>query len=276
MPSRDAIEGFREGNARLTALVQAELESYFRTLDLTNPAGVRDALIAYVPILVETFGEVAQQLAMEWYDLMRFEADPATAFRAIAPPLPDLAPKVEGSIRYAAGHLFRGEPEKALKDISENTQKYVLQPGRDTMFFNAVQEGVYWARVPQGAETCSFCLLLASRSFDYLSEQSAGSEEYGEDNKFHKKCDCLIVPSDEGYPEGYIPDDLYEIYGESAKVVGGTDFLELILYDYRRRNPAVDDFVDDPAYLENPDAFLPQVRAELEEARRKKRGRRQR
>ncbi|MEE8739037.1 MAG: hypothetical protein SOI66_09060 [Bifidobacterium sp.] len=47
-----------------------------------------------------------------------------------------------------------------------------------------------WARVPRGAVTCAFCLMLASRGFVYLSDESAGLH-----NAFHTHCDCDIVPS---------------------------------------------------------------------------------
>lgn len=252
MPSRDSIEGLREDNRRLSALVQSELEIYFRGLDLTDPAGTRDALIAYIPLLVETFGLVSQQIAMEWYEAMRFESVPDAAFRAIAPPLPDLTPAVEGSIRYAAGHLFRNNPEQTLKALQGSVQKYVREPGRQAMIANADYEGVYWARVPTGNETCSFCLLLASRSAVYLSERSAGSERFGEENKFHDGDDCEIVAvrNDEDYPEGYVPDDLYEAYDLSARAVGSRSDLKRILYDMRRRFPnQLSDGVDDPDYL---------------------------
>lgn len=47
-----------------------------------------------------------------------------------------------------------------------------------------------WARVPAGPTTCAFCLMLASRGFAYLSEESAGLG-----NSYHPHCDCRIVPS---------------------------------------------------------------------------------
>lgn len=252
MPSRDSIEGLRTANRRLDDLVQSELEIFFRSLDLADPAGARDALLAYVPILVETFGLVAQEIALEWYDAMRFEVAPEAAFRAIAPPMPDLTPAVEGSIRYAAGHLFRNNADQTLEDISGAVQKHVMAPGRETMIFNSDYEGVYWARVPTGDETCSFCLLLSSRGAAYISERSAGSDRFGEENTFHHLCDCLIVPFGPGeeYPEGYIPDDLYEAYDISARAVGSRSDLKKILYDMRRRFPnQVKDGVDDPDYL---------------------------
>lgn len=47
-----------------------------------------------------------------------------------------------------------------------------------------------WARVPSGAKTCAFCMMLASRGFTYQSEEAAGI-----DNSYHADCDCKIIPS---------------------------------------------------------------------------------
>lgn len=47
-----------------------------------------------------------------------------------------------------------------------------------------------YARVPSGAKTCAFCVMLASRGFAYSTEKSAG----GEDEKYHNDCDCMIIP----------------------------------------------------------------------------------
>ncbi len=71
---------------------------------------------------------------------------------------------------------------------------------------------VRFARVPTGNDTCEFCIMLASRGFDYLSKESAGST-----NHYHPNCDCRIVPGFEGETqvEGYDPDALYEQYLEN-------------------------------------------------------------
>lgn len=47
-----------------------------------------------------------------------------------------------------------------------------------------------WARVPQD-KTCAFCVMLASRGFAYLSDETAGKDG----TRFHDDCDCRIVPS---------------------------------------------------------------------------------
>ena len=46
---------------------------------------------------------------------------------------------------------------------------------------------IAFARVPTGAETCTYCMMLASRGFVYRSAESAGHAD-------HRGCNCMIVP----------------------------------------------------------------------------------
>lgn len=48
-----------------------------------------------------------------------------------------------------------------------------------------------FARVPTGAETCTYCIMLASRGFAYRSRESAGHAD-------HRGCNCLIVAGRHG------------------------------------------------------------------------------
>ena len=80
-----------------------------------------------------------------------------------------------------------------------------------------------FARVPYGSETCSFCIMLASRGPVYWSAKAAGEE-----NHYHANCDCRIVPvwgsvsvmTENGgivqrggaSIEGYDPDFYYDAY----------------------------------------------------------------
>ena len=68
-------------------------------------------------------------------------------------------------------------------------------------------KGVRFARVPTGHETCTFCLMLASRGAVYHSRQSAGEFRH-----FHRHCDCKVVPGFEDDPmaelvQGHDPKD---------------------------------------------------------------------
>ena len=63
-----------------------------------------------------------------------------------------------------------------------------------------------YARVPTGAETCDFCLMLASRGFVYRSKASAGAV-----NHWHDGCDCRVAVGWTGMEvEGYDPQAIYD------------------------------------------------------------------
>lgn len=253
MISRDDIEQNRRATIRFSELVRAQLADFYRTLDLSNPEQVRDELLEVAPALAQTYAPVSVQMGLEWYEQMAVAAGASAAYRAVMPPDLDLTEAVQASVRYAAGHLFNGDPQKTLDVLDVKMDKFIKEPARQTVIYNAeYEENAWWARVPTGEETCSFCMVLASRGAAYHSKRSAGSRDYGEENLFHGTCDCEVIrlgQFDE-YPEGYLPDSIYDFYDESASRVGRND-LKAVLYDFRRRFPElVKDGVDDPEYLE--------------------------
>lgn len=77
--------------------------------------------------------------------------------------------------------------------------------------------GPRYARVPTGAETRSFCLMLAPRGFVYHSERSAGELDH-----YHQSCDCKVITGFSGMEvEGYNSDALYDLYSEARSRVEG-------------------------------------------------------
>jgi hypothetical protein len=207
---RADIERFRTANAQLSALVAAELESFFNSLDLGKPEAVRNALLEFMPLLTEQYGAVASTLAVDWYEELRAASGAPGSFRALTTESAIPTEAVEAKVRYLAGHLWTPEPAAMLAPLLNAADKYVKQPGRDTIAYNAKREGVRWARVPSGSKTCSWCLILASRDAVYSSKQSAG----GDGHRFHGACDCQAVRigRDDEYPEGYLPAEYYEMY----------------------------------------------------------------
>ena len=228
-----SIERFRSDNAQLSKLVQAALSQFFGTLDLSRPELARDALLEFMPTLTRQYGDVAATMAAEWYDELRGASGATGRFRAVtAGSVPSGA--VEAKVRYLAGHLWTPDPAAILGGLLTAADKYVKQPGRDTMAGNARREGVRWARVPTGAKTCSWCLILASRDAVYSSKRSAG----GDGHKFHGACDCVATrigkPSD--YPPGYLPDDHYAMY-QAARNEAQSGDLKDIAAAFRRLHP---------------------------------------
>lgn len=99
--------------------------------------------------------------------------------------------------------------------------RLVLQPYRDTIQTSSWASGGAWARVPEGAKPCEFCLMLASRGEVYQSEESAG----GDGNEYHGDCRCVptLVAGPDTYPEGYDPGALYDQYDAARQAAGSGD-----------------------------------------------------
>lgn len=92
-----------------------------------------------------------------------------------------------------AAHVVDGFIKNAEKDgIFASTKALAFSAGNfiKKLSHKTVSMNSYsFARVPMGAYTCAFCIMLASRGAVYHSAASAG-----EMNKFHHHCNCLVVP----------------------------------------------------------------------------------
>jgi len=238
------IEQFRAANAGLSKLVRDELAGFFGTLDLAKPEAVRDALLEFIPLLVSEYGSVAESLALDYYNELRAASGASGVFRASAAGVSGVpAVAVESKVRYLAGQLWTPDPASMLGGLLLAADKYVKQPGRNAIAQNADREGVAWARVPSGAKTCAWCLVLASRDAVYASEKSALTRADGE--KYHGKCDCIPtrIASAKDYPPGYLPENYYSMY-QSARDEAQSGDLKDISAAFRRLHPdAVTDAV---------------------------------
>lgn len=222
------IDAYRVRQMQLEKAVQGALDAFFTQLSDT-PATARNQLVAFVPALVNRYGPVAAEIAVEYYQgavgAGSFVATPAESL---------LAPEhMEKSLRRVAGGLWSGEHDAVLDAARGFTGRWVRDYGRETIIHNARREKVGFARVPTGGKTCSFCLIMASRGVVYKSEKSAGSAR-----KFHDHCDCEIVRvgDDEQYPSDYLPDDALAMY-EQARASSGSHRIEDITAEMRRLYP---------------------------------------
>lgn len=217
MATMAQVEAFRSNTAALVTLAQRDLAAFWRSLDTTDLKFAQMMLAEFFPDLVQTYGSTAALLAADFYDELRDVPPSASRFTAVMSE-PVNVEQATAVSRWAVGPLFGANPDSrgALQLITDATQRLVMQPARDTIissgFRDPVRTGV--ARIPSGATTCAFCLMLASRGAVYGSEASAG-----EHNKFHTKCDCIPTPlrRPEDVPEGYDPDELYEQYASVHK-----------------------------------------------------------
>lgn len=121
-------------------------------------------------------------------------------------PIMDVTPDLEEFI-YA--HFPGESPEQAVRRrIGNLARDQVKRQANRTMAENCAHDGVRYARVPRGSETCGFCIMLASRGFVYTTPEAAQHS--------HDGCDCKVMPGFDGAEvEGYDPDSMYDLYREA-------------------------------------------------------------
>lgn len=221
---------YRLAQQEISRLAQNDVRTFLSTLDLSDGRAVREALMVFLPLLVEQYGAVAALLAVEWYDELRAESGSTSTFFAEAVSVLVDTDELVGRVYRGLTPLFGAEPDEvtAINHILGLTDELVLQPGRDTITENAQRDPAKarWIRVPSGSETCAFCLVLAGAS--YKSEQSAIYKSAG--GKFHEMCDCVARPI---WKEDINSDDasvlnVYEqMYQDAKNSTGETDIKSL-------------------------------------------------
>lgn len=211
MPTPAEVGQFAAANQTIVRMVNDDLSTFWATLPLRNPAAARDMLLEFVPILVQQYGELAADVAAEWFEELRdvaaseglFRATGALgAFRAQTLDPRESSPPVatEQAVRFAAGGLFRPDEETRPKDMPATPQqtlqmlrgalqKQVLQPGRDTLVANTNRDEAArgWGRfVRPGA--CKFCRMLSGRGGVYTEISAAFDAHDG-------NCQCVVGPT---------------------------------------------------------------------------------
>ena len=138
---------------------------------------------------------------------------------------------VDKTARYQVEKLKDGDRDGFADAIADAARYFAERGANDTMValaaMHAKKHGgmVRFARVPTGATTCPYCIMLASRGFVYGDETKAL-------NANHRHCDCRIIPGKPGMTvEGYDPDAYYEMWKhperyEGAQTVDVSEFHE--------------------------------------------------
>lgn len=225
MISKRAYEAYCNAVDNLTRAAASTVESRILEWVAANPgasvAEARDAAVAVMDDLVRKYGEAAATLAADWYDALA-----ALAGKRIPPAVADASgagSKTEKVARYQAAKLESGDAAGFARSCGEYAAHESKLALNRTVMANAKRDrrkGVRFARVPTGATTCSFCLMLASRDAVYYSRKTAG-----EFDRWHTHCDCKVVPGFEDDPdaelvEGYKPRELRDLLRRFEEIDG--------------------------------------------------------
>lgn len=197
-------------------LVERALRAFFRENPGATADDARDFAFDMMQAAGDLHGNACSQAALD------LQNEIAEMFGTRPPDIggwlyePD-ADSIAKTAQKQAKLLESGDKEGFIRGVREGARYYAERGANSTMAQTARRQasgsgkkgrrkgkssyGVMFARVPVGATTCDFCIMLASRGFDYLSEESAG-----EFDQYHPNCDCRIVPNYEGGTlEGYDP-----------------------------------------------------------------------
>lgn len=188
---RTALERY---SSLLDALCSRSVDTLMTALDgidwARDVASVREDLVRVMEASCGASATIAARLAADFYMGMRALAGISDGFRATVDPRRD--PKAtEGAVRGFVQELVDGSPQAADKvrmACADRLDGEVRRAANRCVEGNARRDPrkPKWARVPMGAETCEFCIMLASRGFKFHSEDMASHS--------HANCDCRVVP----------------------------------------------------------------------------------
>lgn len=200
---RAALDYLTEQINACSADAQAKALNLLEKIDWSDVAAARQAVVEAINILVAEYGLASAQAAADFYDASR---ELCTGEKLGAKAYTGIDPKAtEGAIRAFVNKIVQDDDVEGFNRATCSRIDYEMKRSAGwCMMRNGARDPLKprFARVPSGAETCKFCLMLASRGFVYHSKKSAGVLDH-----YHDGCDCRIVCSwDDDGAEGYDPE----------------------------------------------------------------------
>jgi hypothetical protein len=196
MPSEALAFEHRAALTSLSGLTEDNLRALFASLAGASPDEIRDALMEVVPMLAETYGDMASALAMDFYESVREEADVRRGFSAEPAALPGSA-RYEALVRWGVDPLFHPDAHDlsgttatglALSLLDGGLQKIVSNVSRETVVLNSDRDpaAAGWRRIAR-PDGCRFCRMLAARGAVY--------KRSGVRFASHDGCHCSAAPA---------------------------------------------------------------------------------
>ena len=224
---RAALDYVTEQVNRLSADAKARIMRVLERVDWSDVATARALVVQALQMELASSTALAAQASADLYDAIR-EASVGQRLGATAASGYDPA-ATDGAVRAFVQKVVDGKEIEVFNRLVLSRVDYELRRASNyCVTANGARDPLRprYARVPTGAETCDFCLMLASRGFVYHSTSSAAVDHT------HDSCDCRVI---QGYPgdevEGYDPQAIYDrwqdaIDGKASERAErkGTDF----------------------------------------------------
>ena len=230
MISAKEFEAYNRGAAEIgdgaASAVEQRVLGWCRSHKEATVAEKREAAKLIMEGFVQAYDDKAAEFASQWYDY-RAEQGGARLKQAVTMTVYEPG-SVDDVARYQAKKLAKEGDAAFARACGEFARNDAFRSLNETIIANVGRDrdkGAMFARVPTGTETCTFCLMLASRGAVYHSRKTAGEWRH-----FHRGCDCKVVPSFEGDPDaelvqGVKPRELHELY-KVFKQIDSMDTLD--------------------------------------------------
>ena len=193
---------YKDRMARIDQRAADELTAFVQRIG--GYQGHEEETIEFAYGLATRYGEAAAAAACEMYD------STAKGAGVSVPP----AEPADTATYSETAKAVRGAAKRSDKVIPQAVSRLVKQAGADTVLENADRDGAQFAWIPAG-DTCAFCLMLASRGWQYQSKKAMKN---GHAEHIHANCDCQYAVrfvekgKIKGGVEGYDPDRYLEMY----------------------------------------------------------------
>lgn len=204
---RAAVDFLTEEINGISADAQARVLEVLQGINWTpeNIAECRDLVLQILATVMPTYTTMAAQASADFYDAAR---ELVVGERLGAQAISDFdMRKTEGAVRGFVRFVLRDDVQTFNDQVLQRIDYEMKRSANMSVVENGRRDPkkVRYARVPTGAETCDFCLMLASRGFVYQSEGTAGA------GHTHSSCDCRCVPGWDGMEvEDYDPSSIYD------------------------------------------------------------------
>lgn len=216
---RAAVDFLTEEINGISADAQARVLEVLRGIQWTpeNVAQCRELVIQALSAVMPTYTTMAAQASADFYDAAR-ELAVGERLGAQAISGYDEA-KTAGAVRAFVRFVVDGRVETFNEQVLQRIDYEMKRSAGESMFANGRRDPrkPKYARVPTGAETCDFCLMLSSRGFVYSSEATAGAVKL---DHYHSGCDCRVVCQwDGGGVEGYDTQAIYDRWQDAVDTI---------------------------------------------------------
>lgn len=199
--SENGWKGYADRQRQIVDAATGKVRDYLASNGTETREG-RNQLISYSYAVATKYGEAGAALAAEMYDEV---AEASGADLPAAEPAETAT--IHETAKAVAGTLKTGNDEVVAGAVG----RLVKTAGVDTTMKNAIRDGAEWAWVPQGEETCAFCIMLASRGWQRASKAALKN---GHAEHIHAHCDCQYAVRFDSSTEyaGYNPEKYLAMY----------------------------------------------------------------